>query len=95
MFYQKNLPLWEQVLRFTGGSALVAYGLGGLLGYALAASGAIAVVTGLFGYCPACAMVWRRPRDQTSSWDVGMTMAAETATRVAAACFCADIWRDR
>lgn len=68
MFYQKNLPVWEQLLRFVGGGVLVAYGLvglGGMLGYALAASGAIAVVTGLVGYCPACAMVGRKPRDQS------------------------------
>jgi uncharacterized protein YjeT (DUF2065 family) len=64
MIYRKNLYSWEQMLRLIGGVALVAGGLlglpGTLWGYALIASGLVAAVTGLFGWCPACAMVGRR-----------------------------------
>jgi hypothetical protein len=46
-------------------SALLVASLGWLgftpLGLVLAASGATGIVTGLFGYCPACAMVGRKP----------------------------------
>ncbi|WP_284616488.1 YgaP family membrane protein [Aquabacterium humicola] len=63
MLYVKNVPGWERVLRVVGGgcgavaallllpaptSWLVAAGVGGL------------VVSGLLGWCPACAMVGRK-----------------------------------
>jgi DUF2892 family protein len=32
----------------------------GLLGYAIAAGGVIAILTGFFGFCPMCAMVGRK-----------------------------------
>lgn len=65
MFYVKNVPNWERVLRIVGGLALGAATIttvnetwGWLLG--TAAIGALA--SGLFGFCPACAMVGRKPR---------------------------------
>ena len=70
MLYQKNLPLWERWLRVLGGIALVGYGLFGttsalVIGIALF-SAAVVIVTGFIGYCPACAMVGRKPINSDS-----------------------------
>ncbi len=66
MFYVKNVPSWERVLRLLAGAAALAGGglaLGGWWGWALGAAGTGLVLSGLFGYCPACAMVGRRLDD--------------------------------
>jgi Protein of unknown function (DUF2892) len=51
-------------MRPIAGVAVVALGLLGFpgtpLGYVLAGSGAIAILTGFFGFCPMCAMVGRK-----------------------------------
>lgn len=63
MFYVKNVPGWERVLRVVLGLMAVLAGLqlvGGLWGVLLAASAAGIVASGLFGFCPMCAMVGRR-----------------------------------
>jgi len=64
MFYRKNLPGWERVVRTIGGIAMIGYGLVGLsgttTGYALAGAGVVAIATGFFGFCPMCAMVGRK-----------------------------------
>jgi hypothetical protein len=43
---------------------MIACGLWGLpgmpVGYLLAGAGAVAIMTGFFGFCPMCAMVGRR-----------------------------------
>jgi hypothetical protein len=66
MLYAKNLPVWERVARIVAGILMV---LGGLFAPGLAATpvgiiitvaGGMAVLTGFFGFCPACAMVGRR-----------------------------------
>ena len=63
MFYVKNVPVWERMLRVAIGAALVLYALFALNGtptWVLIASAAGLVLSGLFGFCPACAMVGRR-----------------------------------
>ncbi|MCX7315193.1 MAG: DUF2892 domain-containing protein [Hyphomicrobiales bacterium] len=64
MFYQKNLALWERTVRVVAALAMIACGLIGLqglaIGYLIAAAGVFVAVTGVFGYCPACAMAGRR-----------------------------------
>ncbi|KQV43104.1 MULTISPECIES: DUF2892 domain-containing protein [unclassified Duganella] len=63
MFYVKNVPTWERALRVIAGLAVVAWSvpaLGGLWGTAVALSAAGIVLSGLFGFCPACAMVGRK-----------------------------------
>jgi hypothetical protein len=64
MFYRKNLPGWERAMRTIGGVVMIAYGLLGMAGttagYLIAATGAVAMTTGFFGFCPMCAMVGRR-----------------------------------
>ncbi len=65
MLYRKNITRPESLLRVVTGVALIVASLVWLgatpLGLVLAASGAMGIVTGLFGYCPACAMVGRKP----------------------------------
>jgi len=70
MFYRKNLPGWERVMRTVGGAVMIAYGLfgmpglpgmpGAMAGYLIAGTGVVAILTGFFGFCPMCAMVGRK-----------------------------------
>jgi hypothetical protein len=70
MFYRKNLPGWERAMRSVGGVVMIAYGLygmpglpgipGAMAGYLIAGTGAVAILTGFFGFCPMCAMVGRK-----------------------------------
>ena len=64
MIYRKNLPAIERSLRTCGGVTIAAASLGmfgfapsGLIG---AATGVFVVLTGVFGFCPACALLGRR-----------------------------------
>jgi hypothetical protein len=63
MFYRKNIYSWEQWSRVVLGLVGIGAGLvlvGGVAGYFIAAAGLGIGVTGLIGWCPACAMVGRR-----------------------------------
>jgi hypothetical protein len=63
MFYVKNVPSGERIVRVVAGVAAVAIGLagiGGTGGVLVAVAAAGIVVSGLIGFCPACAMVGRR-----------------------------------
>lgn len=64
-FYAKNLPAWERAARIALSAAGVVYGLRlpGLWGWGVVASVLGFALTGLFGFCPACAMLGRRPLD--------------------------------
>ena len=67
MFYRKNVFAWEQVVRFIAGIAMIAGGLiylPGWPGYLVAAGGLYTGLTGIFGFCPACAMIGRKPIDK-------------------------------
>lgn len=67
MLYKRNLPRWEQVLRAIAGIAMIACGLvgpwlaGTSVGYVIAVSGGVTLLTGFIGYCPACAVAGRKP----------------------------------
>lgn len=63
MFYVKNVPVWERVLRIGGAVALVVYAIlnpGSAFSWVLIGISAGLALSGLFGFCPACAMVGRR-----------------------------------
>lgn len=63
MWFVKNLPLWERLLRLLMAGAMLfcAWVLrANPVGWALAAGGVVAVLTALVGYCPACALAGRR-----------------------------------
>lgn len=59
----KNVTGWHRILRIAGGAALAAAGWlmfrDEIVGYVLMAVGAVALMTGLAGYCPACSLVCR------------------------------------
>lgn len=68
MLYVKNLPMWERSLRIGLGTAAAAYAvlnIGGVLGWAIVAGGVGAALTGIFGFCPACALAGRRLEKRT------------------------------
>lgn len=63
MPYVKNLPLWERSLRIGAGTVAAAYallGVGGVMGWVILAGGVGLALTGIFGFCPACALAGRR-----------------------------------
>lgn len=63
MFYVKNVPNWERVVRVLAGLVAIGAGfklLNGIEAIALAASAAGLVLSGLFGFCPMCALVGRK-----------------------------------
>jgi hypothetical protein len=65
MFYRKNMGSRERAARLVAGGLMVmcALALVGTtpLGLLLAAAGVMSAATGLVGFCPACAMVGRKP----------------------------------
>jgi hypothetical protein len=68
VIYAKNLPMWERTLRILAAVGVILYGWLAapsslVLGIAVAV-GVTLVVTSLVGFCPACAMVGRRPLRQ-------------------------------
>lgn len=66
MFYVKNVPVWERLLRGAIGAALVIVALlalDGTLAWLAAGAAAGLVLSGIFGFCPACAMVGRRLKE--------------------------------
>ena len=63
MFYLKNVPVWERIARVIVGVAVAVLSIAFLMGpvgivVAIAALGI--VVSGLVGFCPACALVGPR-----------------------------------
>lgn len=64
MFYSKNVPGWERAVRLLMGVALiaasVAYFGSTTTGWVVGMVGAMAAMSGMFGFCPACAMVGRK-----------------------------------
>ena len=67
MLYRKNIYRWEQWLRIVAGLVAAVWGIffapGMLIGYGVAAAGLGLAVTGMLGWCPACATVGRRLKD--------------------------------
>ena len=65
MFYRKNVGPRERVVRLLAGGMMVTGALvfAGMtpLGLLLAGAGVMAALTGMVGFCPACAMVGRKP----------------------------------
>ena len=64
MFYVKNVPNWERVLRLIAGVIALAFAAinWGTSSMAVGAGimGAVLAMTGSVGFCPMCAMVGRR-----------------------------------
>lgn len=64
MFYAKNVPNWERVLRSLIGLMCLAYAAmnwgGSGMAVGIGVMGAVLAMTGLAGFCPMCAMVGRK-----------------------------------
>jgi hypothetical protein len=64
MFYRKNMASTESWARVIGGALIVTCSLTQIgltpLGLVLATSGVLTALTGLIGFCPACAMAGRK-----------------------------------
>lgn len=62
--YRKNLRSWEQRLRVAASVALALFAviasLPGWVQVALVATAAFGALTGVVGYCPACALVGKK-----------------------------------
>jgi len=72
MFYVKNVPNWERVLRVAAGLITIGVDfrlLNGIEAIALAAAAAGIVISGLFGFCPMCAMIGRKLDKQSKIAD--------------------------
>src|SRR5712672_794440 len=65
MWYRKNVGGWERAARLIGGGLMLICGVVALhaspLGLLLSGAGVVTQVTGVFGYCPACAVAGREP----------------------------------
>lgn len=66
MWYRKNVGGWERAARLIGGGLMLICGVVALhaspLGLLLSGAGVVTLVTGVFGYCPACAIAGREQR---------------------------------
>ena len=63
MFYVKNLPSWERALRIIMGLMALGFAFmswGSPISMGAGIIGAMFAITGLFGFCPMCAMVGRK-----------------------------------
>ena len=64
MFYVKNVPVWERILRIALGVALTLYVIiatpAMLITVLSLFTAVFVVVTGFVGWCPMCAMVGRK-----------------------------------
>lgn len=68
MFYIKNVPGWERIIRIAMGLmalgyAVMSWGASGLA-VAMGIMGTMLAMTGVIGFCPMCAMVGRKLRKE-------------------------------
>lgn len=62
-FFVKNVPTWERIVRIIVAITVIAIGLSFMAqpwNWFVAASGAGFALSGIFGFCPACALAGRR-----------------------------------
>lgn len=61
MLYVKNLPNWERMARIFAGLAMVigSFWLAAPWSWIIAGSSLVALLSGILGFCPACAMFGR------------------------------------
>jgi len=69
MLYKKNVGKLERTARALAGGAMIACGLFGpmlpqALGRGLIVAGFFTIVTGMVGFCPACAAIGRKPVEE-------------------------------
>ena len=63
--FKRNVGSKERVARMIFGALLICTGVApmhaSVLGIAVSAVGGISLITGIFGFCPACAVAGRQP----------------------------------
>ncbi len=70
MIYAKNVPGWERVVRIVLGLGAIVFSIlafKGIAGIVVALAAAGITISGLVGFCPACALVGRRLAKQQKS----------------------------
>jgi Protein of unknown function (DUF2892) len=69
MLYKRNVGNGERWARGLSGGLMIACGILGslpdLVGPSLIGAGLFVIVTGMFGFCPACAALGRRAVEET------------------------------
>ena len=64
MFYVKNVPNWERVMRVITGVMAIAFAAmnwgTSSIAVGIGIMGAVLAMTGLVGFCPMCALVGRK-----------------------------------
>ena len=63
MFYVKNLPTWERLVRLVAAAAMGSCAVhfwGTPVGYLWTVIGIVIALTSIVGFCPMCAMAGRR-----------------------------------
>lgn len=61
MWYRKNVGGWERAARLIGGGLMPICALhASPLGLLFSGAGVVTLVTGAFGFCPACAVAGRK-----------------------------------
>jgi hypothetical protein len=65
--FTANVPMLERAIRALAGAAIIGYALLGAPSpsIALIVVGSCVALTGLIGFCPACAIAGRKLRDKT------------------------------
>ena len=86
MWYRKNVGGRERAARLIGGGLMLICGVAALhaspLGLLLSGTGVVTLVTGVFGYCPACAIAGREPLKGTLPWRAYQTISCSRRSRV-------------
>jgi hypothetical protein len=85
MWYRKNVGGWERAARLIGGGLMLICGVVALhaspLGLLLGGAGVVTLVTGVFGYCPACAIAGREPVKGWLPWRAYQTISCSPHSR--------------
>jgi len=67
MFYVKNVPIWERIVRVIAGVVALGFAVmnwgSSSMAVGVGIIGAVLAMTGLVGFCPMCAMVGRKLND--------------------------------
>jgi len=86
MWYRKNVGGWERAARLIGGGLMLICGVVALhaspLGLLLSGAGVVTLVTGVFGYCPACAIAGREPLKRGPPWRAYRPISCSRHSRV-------------
>src|SRR6201988_1073990 len=88
-WYRKNVGGGERAARLIVGGLMLICGVVALhaspLGLLLSGAGVVTLVTGVFGYCPSCAIAAREPLKGRPPWRAYQTISCSRHSRVTGA----------